>query len=156
MKGTESMVMRVNNKNDLMDNLNKDSLNQSKLLQGEKSTKSLVPQRGSKKNNMMEIINQGAKNAESKRKLLRKQSTRGDRASIMAGLANLTPIKPDEKDPAILSPGEQIELKDINLNDQMAGDVSKDSHYIETDDDDKDNVRTNQKNPALVPQQTMN
>ena len=98
---------------------------------------------------MMEIINQGAKNAENKRKMMRKKSTMGDRAQMMA---DLTPIKHDEKDPTSLSPQEQIELKDINMNEQLNRSPSKDSHYIQTDDDDLDNVRTNQKHGGIVPQ----
>ena len=50
-----------------------------KMMDGESGIKSLMPQRGSRKNHMMGIINEGAKVANEKKRMERKKSMRQDR-----------------------------------------------------------------------------
>ena len=134
MKGTESMVAKKGNNFDLTkfeDNLNKNNANISKSLVGEASTKSLMPQKG-KKNNMMAIINEGAKVAENKKRMLRKQS-------MKSGIIDFTPKKVDEKNMSDAkkktNEKRELELKEINIQDKLNDEPSLDSHFIASDED---------------------
>lgn len=109
------------------------------MMDGESGVKSLMPQRGSRKNNMMSIINEGAKVANEKKRIERKKSMMIDREAqdFMSGF---TPSRFNEnQNDDIITPKKQIELKDINPNLNASVESSFSNDHIDTEED-KTNV----------------